>query len=217
MFCTKTYESSCARLGYVATHDHMATKTTQTEDPKPELPNVPFRNVLKVENNTAAVIVLAATQNFPMGFVLKPGINDALQGEVMVDLPDGDVQSVPVKYFDELFAYKAVDINDRTWYPGRRQIAELEKPVRYTTSRGDRVGPRITIYSTDQVAKPGAGIPESLDDYWKEYRDDQDDVQNVALQMLAVISDRAALARYAKHSKHNVIKQMAQAKLNGLG
>lgn len=180
------------------------------------LATTPTRRVFQVENNTSRVIVLPITPSFPSGLVLLPGQRtDAPEVGVLTEDEDGNVTTVPTKYFEELFSIKVKNAEGKEWHPGRRCIAELERPVTYTTSRGERHGPQITIYEKEQLTGAGGPAPESLDVYWKPYRDDQDNEQNVAMQMLSCITDRAALQRYAKFSKHAPIKAAAQSRLNG--
>lgn len=184
-------------------------KTASTNLPTEPAPAAPLRDVRRVENNTPRVIVLPATDSFPAGVVLRPGMNTPDKG------PDALVR-VPGLYFKELFSQEAVDVKGNVWYPGRKTIEDLEKVARIGRPEGGYFySPQITIYEEDMVERPDGIIPESLDQFFKEFVDGNDVKRNVALEMLKTISDRSALARYSKESRHPEIKAAAAAKLNG--
>jgi len=141
---------------------------------------------VNIENNTARIIVLFATDAFPEGVRLVPGKN-----------------SVPVKYLDEMRGRMVSPQSGPAFSPGVRLLEDLQEKVRIVTSNGTHSGPQITIFTKDQTGREdGPPHPASLETYKVE----------VALAMVSVTSDKTALKSWTKDPREEVAKA-AKAKL----
>lgn len=132
---------------------------------------------LKIENNTARVILLFPTDSFPEGIKLVPGLN-----------------TVPALYMEE-FKGREVATESRAGkpgksrFPGREVLEQLKEPVRIVTKDGIRIGPQITVYEDQQVGREdGTPPPQSL----KGLND------IAAEKIIEITSDRKALKRWAE-------------------
>lgn len=147
----------------------------------------------KIDNNTARLLGLPPTENFPAGLRLVPGLNN-----------------VPLDYLDELKAREIApepkpDGKPRAVrYPGREALDNLLVPVKIVKPDGATFGPQITIYTDDQAGREeGPPAPHDLSKYEKE---------EVAIALVRSTKDRGALKSYAK-DKRPAVAAAARAKL----
>jgi hypothetical protein len=150
-------------------------------------------DVFKIENNTSAFIYLFATPSFPSGLRLIPGLN-----------------TVPKLFMDEFQEHSAMTEATPVRasvlrYPGREVLEGLQAVVSYHTAEGPRTGPRITIYTDDQVGREDGPIPP---------QDLKGIKEEAAIATIRVTSDKAALKRWSKDNR-SAVASAAMAKLNG--
>jgi hypothetical protein len=145
--------------------------------------------IVQIENNTAGVLGLNPTHNFPVGVKLVPGLN-----------------TVPKTYMAELDALEvATEIGGKpgpSRFPGRERIAQLQDPqVRYydpETARAKR-GAQITIYTAEQAGRAeGPPAPEDLR----------------AMSLEAAHNDKEDLKRWRKADGRKDVKAWIDAKLS---
>jgi hypothetical protein len=149
--------------------------------------------VVKIENNTIAAIYLFATETFPAGIRLLPGLN-----------------TVPTKYLEELKSHIVASEGKngkagKPISPGVLLLEDLQQSVRYVTMEGTKYGPRITIYSDDQAGREDGPVPPAD---LRGYTDAQ------ALVAVKLTSDVNVLKRWASDPRRDV-KNAIAAKLAG--
>jgi hypothetical protein len=163
-------------------------------------------SVKRIENNTAAIIVMPpyvditgdpeTSLDYPKGLNLVPGLN-----------------TVPVKYLEaldgterQIHGKNGRPIPKRLRYPGREWLKDMLAPVSYNLPSGPVYGPRLTVHEDPLVHREDGPPPPAVLPTANE---------RAAMALINVTSDQNALRRWSKQPKlSEAIRGALMAKIN---